>query len=134
MQLGTIEPYVVQGAIIYQCLCVQTGVFLCAQMPILQCCRVGTSITSQAGRAGLPAFDGVLEVLGHGKCRFHPDASASIDSLLADRSPDAQLRTQKHGKLIVRYEPGSAVYEVGNSTEAEWLRSLATGAAMTSKP
>lgn len=95
---------------------------------------MGTSITSQAGRAGLPAFDTVLEVLGHDKSRFHPDASASIKSLLADRCPDAELRIQKRGKLIVRFEQSSAMHAVGNSTEAEWLRNLVSGATMTSKP
>ena len=75
----------------------------------------------------------MLEVLGHGKCRFHPDAGASINSLLAGRSPDAELRIQKHGKLIVRFEQGSAMHEVGNSNEAEWLRNLVSGATMNSK-
>ena len=86
-----------------------------------------------AGRVGPTTFDGVVEVLDHGKCRFHPDTSASVDLLLANRSADTQLRTQKDSKLIVRFEQGSALHEDGNMTEAEWLRSLATGAAMTTK-
>lgn len=90
---------------------------------------MGTSITSQAR-----AVESVLEVLGHGKCRFHPDVSASVTSLLAERSPDAQLRTHNHGKLIARFEQGSATHEFANSSEAEWLRNLASGAAMTGKP
>ena len=84
---------------------------------------------SKAERVGLPAFDSVVEVLGHSQCRFHHDTSASIDALLADRSADKQLRTQKNGKLIVRFEQGSTVHDRGDSTEAVWLRDLTTGAA-----
>lgn len=82
---------------------------------------------------GLPIFDGVVEVLDHGKCRFHPDTSASVDLLLANRSADTQLRTQKEGKLTVRFEQSSAMLEDNDISEDEWLRNLATDAAMISK-
>ena len=78
---------------------------------------------------GLPAFDGIVEVLGHGKCRFHHDTSASIDALLADRKANTQLRTQKDGKLSVRFEQDSIVHDDGDDTETVWLKNLAIGAA-----
>lgn len=91
-------------------------------------------MTSKPGKVGPPPFDGVVEVLDHGKCRFHPDTSASIDALLANKSADTQLRTQSDGKLIVRFEQGSAAHEGGDITEVEWLKNLATGTAVFSKP
>ena len=69
-----------------------------------------------------------MEVLAHDQWRVHPDVAASVDALLAGRQPRTQLRTHRHGKLLVRFEMASADEPVSNprdvNAEETWLETL----------
>lgn len=98
-------------------------------------CRFGNDIRlKRAATAALPTFDCVLEVLGHGKCRLHPDTAASTNALLTNTVADTQLRSQRDGKLLARFEQGSGGNEAGNGTVADWLSTLASCAQSKALP
>lgn len=74
----------------------------------------GRSVLHGMQRRGPPLFDGVVEVLGGGAVRLHPDTAHSVDRLLAPPArssgsavPPAaltQLRVRSASKVLVQFE------------------------------
>ena len=93
------------------------------------CCRKSHSGSkTRTERRGLPVFSCLVDVLAHDQWRVHPQVASSVDALLAGRQPNTQLRSNRDGKLLVRFETSTADVAVKNSTpdapEISWLSSL----------
>lgn len=93
------------------------------------CCRkTHTGSKTKTERRGAPVFTCLVEVLSHDCWRVHTHVASSVDDLLAGRQPSSQLRTHKHGKLVVRFETTTAECKspdrVTADAKSSWLTSL----------
>ena len=78
-------------------------------------------------RLGASLFRCLVEVLGQGRWRIHPQVDASVDALLTFRQPDPHLRMHQDGKLIVSTEapaPVTVHRRFAAETESVWLANL----------
>lgn len=73
-------------------------------------------------RKGAPTFSMLIEILSYNTWRIHTDVAASVDAMLAGRTPATQVRRWEHCKRVVRFTGGDNEQEGGMAGIAQPLK------------